>query len=106
MRRLKTRHSYHDAEIRAIEFGAGNDMVFRIALCGCSGSPGATVHLSFYGIQNASEVRQSLITLLDRARERGRIAEILDLARDDDGRILVDTDQGPLYFKAKGFTET
>ena len=84
MHRLKTRHSYHDAEILAVEFGADDTLVFCTELCSCSGSRGRVVHLSFYAVKNASEVRQFL-TLLEQASERVCIAQIIDFDRDDDG---------------------
>ena len=104
--KLKTRHSYHDAVIRAEFYGAGDDIIFEVELCGCSGSPGATIRLSFYGIQNIGEVRQFIAALSGRAKGQARIAEIIGLAREADRRILIDLDHRPLYIKAKGFTET
>ena len=74
-------------------------------LVNCSGSRGRVVHLSFYAVKNASEVRQFL-TLLEQASERVCIAQIIDFDRDDDGRFLAALDRGSLYIKARGFTET
>ena len=106
MRRLKTKHSYHDAEVRAVEFEASDSVVFEVELCGCSGSPGTTVHLSFHGVKNMSEVRSFIDSILKRAKEREQVAEIIGLARDDNQRFLIDMDEGALYIRAKSFTET
>lgn len=106
MRRLKTKHAYHDAEIRAVDFEAGDCVVFEIELCGCSGSSGTTVHLSFHDVKNVHEVRSFIEPILGRAKEQGRIAEIIGLLRDDDGRFVMDVDHGALYIKSKSFTET
>lgn len=106
MRRLKTKHSYHDAEVRAVEFGAGDSVVFEVELCGCSGSSGTTVHLSFHGVKNMGEVRSFIEPILEPAKERARIAEIIGLVREDNRRFLMDLDQGALYISAKSFTET
>jgi hypothetical protein len=106
MRRLKTQHSYHDAELRSVEYGAGDCVVFEMELCGCSGSGGAIVHLSFHGVKNIGVVRSVIEQISGRTKERGRMAQIIDLARDVDRRFLIDLDEGPLYIEAKGFTET
>jgi len=106
MRRLKTRHEYHDAEVRDVSFGPADCVVFEVELCGCSDSPGQWVHLSFHGIKNIGEVRNFIHTLLERAEGRPRIAEIVGIARDPDRRFLLDLDQGPLYINAKSYTET
>ena len=106
MRRLKTKHSYHDAEVRAVEFGASDSVTFEVELCGCSNSSGATVHLSFHGVKNMVEVRSFIEPILERANERARIAEIIGLVRDDNQGFHMDLDQGALCIKAKSFTET
>jgi hypothetical protein len=105
MRRLKTRHSYHDAEVRAVEFGANDSIVFEVELCGCSGSSGTIVHLSFHGVRNVTAVHSFIQTLLERAKGRARIAEIIGIARDA-RHFLLDLDQGLLCINAKSFTET
>src|ERR1043166_5324729 len=92
MRRLETKHAYHDAEVRAVEFGPGDCVVFEVELCGCSGSSGTTVHLSFHGVQNISEVRSFIEAILERAAGQARIAEIIGLAREDNRRFLIDLD--------------
>src|SRR5688572_1856895 len=101
MRRLKTKHGYHDAEIRAVEFEADGRVIFEADLCG-----GPTVHLSFYGVKNMPEVRSFIESIMERSKERARIAEIIGLVRSDNQQFLLDLDQGALYIKAKGFTET
>ncbi len=106
MRRLKTKHSYHDAEVRDVEFGPGDCVVFEIELCGCSGSSGTIVHLSFHGVKNIGEVRRFIDAILERAKGRAQIAEIIGLVRSDDRRFLMDLDQSPLYINAKSFMET
>lgn len=106
MRRLSTNHDYHDAQVRAVEFAADECLVFEVELCGCSDQAGATVHLSFHGVRNPGAVRSFIARLLQQAAERGRIAVIIGLARDDDRRFLLDFDQGALYIEAKRFTET
>ena len=110
MWRLKTNHSYHDARVRAVEFGTADSVVFEVELCGCSDSPGATVHLSFYGVKNMDEVRNVIDPMLKRAEERAQVAEIIGLARGDNRRFHIDLDQGAqsitLYISAKSFIET
>ena len=106
MRRLKTKHAYHDAEIRAVEFEADHRVVFEAELCGCSGDLGTTVHLSFHGVKNLNEVRSFIEPIMERAKKRARIAEIIGLVRSGDQRFLLDLDQGELHITAKGFIET
>ena len=106
MRPLKTKHSYHDANIRAVEFEAADSTVFEVELCGCSDIPGATVHLSFHGVRNIEEVRSFIDALVERAEGRPRIAEIVGIVREDDRRILMDLDRGPLFISARSFMET
>lgn len=106
MRRLKTKHSYHDAKVRAVEFGAGDSLVFEVELCGCSGSSHARVHLCFHGVKNVGDVRSFIEPILERAKERTRIAEIVGLLRDDNQQFLMDLDQGAFSIEAKSFTET
>jgi len=89
-----------------VDFEAGHCIVFEIELCGCSGSSGRTVHLSFPDVKNIDEVRSFIEPILGRAKEQGRIAEIIGLLRDDDRRFLMDLDHGALYIKAKSFIET
>jgi hypothetical protein len=101
MRRLKTKHGYHDAEVHSVEFEADGRVVFGVDLCG-----GPAVHLSFYGVKNIDEIRCFIESIMERAKERARIAEIIGLVRSDDQQFLLDLDQGALYIKAKGFTET
>ena len=105
MGRLKTKHEYHDAIVRAVEFGGGDVVAFEIKLCGhCAGSAN-TVHLSFYGVDNIAEVHSFIDQLLP-AQQQDGIAEIIGLTRDEDRRFVVDLDRGPLCISARGFTET
>ena len=89
-----------------MEFGTGDCVVFEVELCGCSGSLGTTVHLSFYGVKNIGEVRSFVDAILEQAKGRAQVAEIIGILRVNDRRFLMDLDRGPLYINAKGFTET
>lgn len=107
MRRLKTVHSYHDAEIRSVSFEHNASVVFEVVLCGCSEAPGATVHLTFHRVRNIDAVREFVVGLRAASgRRQGRFAEIVGFVRDHDRRFLLDLDSGPLYVDAGGFTET
>ncbi len=86
MRRLKTKHSYHDGEIQAVEFEPGDCVVFEVELCGCSDIPGATIHLSFHSVKNIGEVRSFFDPISGRAEERGWIAEIVGLEKGEGRR--------------------
>jgi hypothetical protein len=107
MSRLKTKHSYHDADIASVSFEQDGGVVFEIRLCGCSDLPGATVHLAFYRVRNIAAVKKFTNQLKASSdRCEGRLAEIIGFSRDDDRRFVLGLDRGSLYLDAGGFTET
>ena len=107
MRRIKTVHSYHDADIRSVSFEHNASVVFEVVLCGCSDAAGATVHLAFHRVRNIDAVREFVDKLSAiSGRRPGHYAEIVGFVRDPDRRFVLDLDSGPLYVDAAGFTET
>jgi hypothetical protein len=63
--RLKTKHSYHDAKIRAIHF-ASNDCIIELELC--TGSPSAIVNLCFHSVRNRDDIYCFIETKLKNRR--------------------------------------
>jgi hypothetical protein len=104
--RLKTKHAYHDAAVRSVEFDPAGRVGLEIQLCGCSDAPGATVHLVFEGVRNVEEVRQVFSSAKRMRPGKGCVAEIVGIGRDESGLFVLDLAEATVRVKAKGFCET
>ena len=104
---LKTKHSYHYADIVSVSLEDEAGVVFEVRLCGCSDSPAAIVHIAFHRVRNIDPVRNFIDQLkATSTRREGCLAEIVGFSRDDARRFILQLNNGPLYLDAGGFTET
>lgn len=109
MKRMKTSHNYHDAWIKAFEF-QDKTLVLEIDHCGSyeEGSHGgATVHLFFYDVRNADEIRDHLRTASEVTRYKSYIDEILDIDKTGYREyVLYLANSGSLRIDAERWAET
>jgi hypothetical protein len=106
MRRLKLKHGYHDALIRAVRYRDNEDVAIDIDLCNCCKPLPGTVTLTFLGVRNFAELQ----AVLERARqgnaERGYIDEIVGIVRGDERGFLLDLMLGgAVHVDARGLHE-
>jgi len=107
MMRLKTKHSYHDADIASVTIEDNACVIFAVKLCGCSDLPGAMVHLAFHRVRNIDVLREIIDGVVATSlQEKGRLPELLGLTRDAERRFVLHLDSGSLRLDAGGFTET
>jgi len=106
MPRLKTKHSYHDAEIRAVDFEAGDCVVFEIDYVVAAAVRARLSICRSTTSKTSARFEASSNQYWREQRSKDGSRRSIGLLRDDVRRFLTDLDHGALYIKAKGFTET
>jgi hypothetical protein len=106
MKRLKLKHSYHDAVIRAICYCNNADVLLDVDLCSCCNPSPGPATLSLLDLRNFAEVQQ----LLESAREanvgRGYLDEIIGIVREGKQGYLLDlATVGEVRVDARGLHE-
>jgi hypothetical protein len=106
VKRLRLKHNYHDSVLRSVEI-EDRRLTFVIALDPhWNNRVAERRHLFFEGVRNMEEVLHRLgHSAGERCLDLGD--EIIGIARNDDGRILVDLMKaGAIYIDCKSIGET
>jgi len=106
MKRLKLKHGYHDALIRAIRYRDNEDVVLDVGRCGCSNPSPGFATLSLLGLRNFAEVQAALEAARRANAARGYVDEIVGIVRDDGRGYLLDLHTaGAVRADARGLYE-
>ncbi len=103
---IKTKHLYHDATIRAVEYEEGARVSLEVELYGFGDPPGTAVHIIFDGVRNLAEAQRAFSELARESRPMEGIATILGIVRTDNGCFVLDLAEGEIALDARGFFET
>lgn len=104
--KVQTKHLYHDATIRAVEFQVEARVSLSVELYGFDNSPEASIHITFDSVRNLAEVRQAFSELAQESSPPDAIATILGIVRDNNGCYVLDLAEGEVALDARGFCET
>lgn len=105
--RLKLRHQYHDATIRGVSYHNSEDISLESHLCECGNPTPMSVHLTFLGVRNFSDVQQALGAPRAAPSEVGIIGEIVGIGKHPQRGYVLDLGfDRAAFIDAQGISET